>query len=297
MRDPAELIEFLARPEIDGPVLVEALDGFVDAGHAVKLACDHLREKFEPETVALFAVDELLDYRSRRPPMIFDTDRWTSYDGPRLGIELLHDADETPFLLLSGPEPDTQWDRFVTAAISAIEQLDVRLSVGLHSVGWAAPHTRPITVTTHGRPRELLSSPPPGIGKVQIPGSVGHLLEYRLGDQGRSAIGLAAHTPYYLSHAEYPASAAALLDSLEQVAGLSLELEPLRVQATEMQETIDAQVPDDEQVQAVIRELERRDEPGEFGTALSEQSLPTGEELGAEFERFLAERLRPDDEQ
>jgi hypothetical protein len=296
MRDPANLIEFLARPEIEGPVLVEALDGFVDAGHAVKLACDHLRELFEPEAVAAFAVDELLDYRSRRPPMIFDTDRWTSYESPRLGIELLQDAEGTAFLLLSGPEPDTQWERFVAAAISAVEQLDVRLSVGLHSVGWAAPHTRPITVTTHGRPRELLTSPPPGIGTVQIPGSVGHLLEYRLGDQGRAAIGLAAHTPYYLSHAEYPASAAALLASLEQAAGLSLELEPLRVRAAEMQETIDAQVAEDEQVQAVIRELERRDEPGEFGPALSDQSLPTGEELGAEFERFLAERLRQDDE-
>jgi proteasome assembly chaperone (PAC2) family protein len=294
VRDPAELVEFLAQPDFGGAVLVEALDGFVDAGHGVRLAREHLLDSFEPQLVARFDVDELHDYRSRRPTIIFDDDHWESYERPSIDLHLLRDASRTPFLLLAGPEPDTQWERFVAALIVVIEQLNVSLTVGLQSIPWAVAHTRPIQITSHGQPRELLATPPHGIGKVQVPASIGHLLEYRLGAEGRPAVGLAAHTPYYLSQVEYPAAAEALLESLERTAGLSLSLAELRERGAEAQAGVDAQVADDEQVQSVIRELEKRSEAAtEEGLMLQEETLPTGDELGAAFQRFLADRTRP----
>ena len=294
MRDPAELVEFLAQPDLGGPVLIEALEGFVDAGHGVRLAREHLSESFDPQLIARFDIDELLDYRSRRPTIIFDTDRWESYERPTIDIHMLRDASGTPFLLLAGPEPDTQWERFVAALIIVIETLNVSLTVGLQSVPWAVAHTRPIEITTHGQPRELLSTPPHGIGRVQVPASIGHLLEYRLGMEGRPAVGLAAHTPYYLSQLEYPAAAEALLESLEHTAGLSLGLDELRERGAEAQAGVDAQVAGDEQVQSVIRELEKRsEEAADEGLMMREEPIPTGDELGAAFEQFLADRLRP----
>ena len=50
-----------------GPVLIHALEGFSDAGHAIRLAASHLKDTLDTELVASFAIDELLDYRSRRP--------------------------------------------------------------------------------------------------------------------------------------------------------------------------------------------------------------------------------------
>jgi hypothetical protein len=294
MRDPAELVTFLAEPEPDArPVLLEALDGFVDAGHAVRLAREHLSASFEPRTVVRFDVDELLDHRSRRPVLLFDTDRWEAYEAPSLAVQMHRDANGTPFLLLDGPEPDVQWERFIAAVVIVLERLGVRLTVGLHSVPWAVPHTRPIAVTSHGRPRELLAAPPLGVGKVRVPASVGHLLEYRLGTAGRSAIGFAAHTPYYLSQVEYPAAAVSLLESVERTAGLSLALDPLRERALEAQTAIDSQIAGDDQVRSVVRELEEQEEsaPG-YGISPDEDEIPTGEQLGADFERFLAERAR-----
>jgi hypothetical protein len=46
-----------------GPVLVHALEGFSDAGHAIRLAAAHLKAALDTELVASFAIDELLDYR------------------------------------------------------------------------------------------------------------------------------------------------------------------------------------------------------------------------------------------
>ncbi len=294
MRDPAELIHFLAEPKLsEKPVLIEALDGFVDAGQAVKLVRDHLTETFEPEVVVRFEVDELLDHRSRRPVLLFDTDHWESYEAPSLDVQLLRDANGSPFLLLAGPEPDIQWERFTAAVFAVIERLDVRMTVGVHSVPWAAPHTRPIAITSHGRPAELLDTPPFGTNKVLVPASVGHLLEYRLGKAERAAIGFAAHTPYYLSQLEYPAASVALLESVERAAGLSLALDPLRVRAREVEAAIDFQTSGDEQVQSIVRELEQQDEPAPGAGFTQEGSeIPTPDELGAEFQRFLAERRR-----
>jgi hypothetical protein len=294
MRDPAELIEFLADPELSaGTVLIEALDGFVDAGHAVRLAREHLLESFEPEIVARFEVDELLDHRSRRPLLLFDTDRWASYEAPALDMRLLRDASGSPFLLLAGPEPDVQWERFIAAVLIVVERLDVRLTVGVHSVPWAAPHTRPLAITSHGRPAELLGTPPFGATKVLVPASVGHLLEYRLGNAERAAIGFAAHTPYYLSQLEYPTAALALLESVERASGLSLALDPLRARALETQAAIDFQTAGDEQLQSIVRDLEQRDEPAPgYGLTFDGSELPTPDELGAQFQRFLAERAR-----
>ena len=65
-----------------GPVLVHALEGFSDAGHAIRLAASHLKDTLDTELVASFAIDELLDYRSRRPLMTFKTDHFTHYDDP-----------------------------------------------------------------------------------------------------------------------------------------------------------------------------------------------------------------------
>ncbi len=294
MREPSELIDFIGSPELgEGTVLIEALDGFVDAGHGVRLAREHLLESFEPELVVRFEVDELLDHRSRRPVLLFDTDRWESYEAPALDVKLLRDANGIPFLLLAGPEPDVQWERFIAAVLIAIERLDVRMTVGIHSVPWAAPHTRPIAITSHGRPAELLGTPPFGETKVLVPASVGHVLEFRLGEADRAAIGFAAHTPYYLSQLEYPAAAVALLDSVERSAGLSLALEPLRARALETQAAIDFQTSGDEQVQSIVRELEERDEPEPgYGLTRDGSEIPTPDELGAEFQRFLADQAR-----
>lgn len=296
MRDPLELVEFRAAEDLGTPVLIEALEGFIDAGGAVRLSCQHLFSSFESELVASFDVDELLDHRARRPTLVFDTDHWDSYDRPSLAIHRFRDANATPFLLLTGPEPDIQWERFVAAVFLAVDRLKVRLTIGLHGVPWAVPHTRPIGITAHGRPRELLVTPPLRIGRVQVPASVGHLLEYRLGEAGRPAIGLAAHVPHYLSGVDYPPAADALLRAAERSADLSLSLEGLKAAGAEVQAGIDAQVARDEQAQAVIRELEEGyDAMLEEGGGLQAQELPTGEELGAAFQRFLADRAHPPD--
>jgi predicted ATP-grasp superfamily ATP-dependent carboligase len=281
-------------PELDDIVLLYYFDGFIDAGAAGRLLAAHLLDTLEHREIARFDVDSLIDYRSRRPAMIFAKDHWEHYEAPALSISLLHDTQGTPFLLLSGPEPDHQWDAFTTAVRSVSAALGVRLAVSFHGIPMGIPHTRPPGVTAHATTPELVEGYPPFVDRLQVPGSVAALLELRLGEEGRTAIGFAVHVPHYLAQAAYPAAAVTLLESVQQATGLELPSDALREAARRTDLEISRQVEGSEEVSEVVKALEQQYDAFADGQANSlggqPDEMPTAEELGAQFERFLAEQ-------
>jgi len=293
--DPSELFELDPdRPELGRPVLVQALDGFIDAGGAKRLAREHLLGASESQVVATFDVDQLLDYRARRPAMLFVEDHWESYEDPLLAVHLLHDTAGTPYLLLAGPEPDVQWERFTEAVRMVVDRLGVRLTIGLNAIPMGVPHTRPTGVIAHGSRKELVAGYEPWVNTVQVPGTAGHLIEHRLGQAGYDAMGFAVHVPHYVSQSEYPAAAAALLVEVAKAGDLTLPLESLHEAAATTRAAIDEQVAGAPEVAAVVSALEDQYDAflaGRDSALLLEHAdLPTADELGAELERFLAER-------
>ena len=285
----------LSSPDGRGPVLVHALEGFSDAGHAIRLAATHLKDSLDTELVASFAIDELLDYRSRRPLMTFKTDHFTHYDDPELSLYALHDSVGTPFLLLAGMEPDLKWERFITAVRLLAERLGVRQTIGLGTIPMAVPHTRPVTMTAHSNNRELIADFTPWISEVQVPGSASNLLEYRMAQHGHEVVGFTVHVPHYLAQTDYPAAAQALLEQVAKTGSLQLPLKALAEVAVEIRSKIDEQVEGSTEVAQVVAALERQYDAfiaaQENRSLLTrDEDLPSGDELGAEFERFLAQQ-------
>jgi predicted ATP-grasp superfamily ATP-dependent carboligase len=282
-----------------GAVLVHALTGFVDAGQAGHLAVAHLLANLEHRVLATFDVDQLLDYRSRRPAMTFDEDRWTSYEQPELVLYEMRDCSGIAFLLLTGPEPDLQWERFADAVRELVERFRVELTVGLGAAPMAVPHTRPSTVTAHATRRELISDYPRWFHTMQIPGHAGALVEFRLGEAGHDAMGFVVHVPHYLARIEYPESARGLLEHLARTSGLTLPVDALRPAAQRVLTEINEQVARSSASRSVVANLE-----AQFDAVIGESdrrplptndagSLPTGDEIAAEIEQFLAERNGP----
>lgn len=309
MLDPTELYEIdieatedAAEPAIGDasvagpfPVLVHQLQGYLDAGHAGRLAVRQLLDTLPSTVVATFDVDQLLDYRSRRPNMTFHRDHWADYDEPVLALHHVRDLTGTSFLLLTGPEPDTQWERFTAAVISLVERFGVELTVGMNAIPMAVPHTRPAGVTAHATRTELISHYEPWSTTAELPGSAAALLELRLGQTDRDAMGLAAHVPHYLSETEYPQAASALLEHLATNTGLALPTEALLRAAETVGAEVERKVAESEQAVNVVRALEQRYDSdlvaqGRPSLLAGDQELPSGDELGAEIERFLAEQ-------
>ena len=303
---PEELFSLAPdRPDVTGTVLVEMLDGFIDAGNARRLAREALLETGDPQPVATFDVDLLHDYRARRPPMLFDSDHWASYEPPVLDVVRVLDSTGAAYLVLRGSEPDVMWDRFADAVVQLVDALGVRLTVGTNAIPMAVPHTRPVGVTAHASRPELIRGYQPWVATVQVPGSAGHLIEHRLASGGRDSMGFAVHVPHYLAQAAYPPAAEALIGSLARATGLDLPVGTLAQASRDAHESIAGLVAQSEELVELVRTLETqydavvasRAEALDAGGTVAGQPLPTADELGAELERFLAEQGRKRDDQ
>jgi hypothetical protein len=279
----------------EGPVLVVALDGFLDAGNASALAVEHIASSdSDSRVVASFEVDEFYDYRARRPPLTFLENRYTDYEAPRLVVRLMRDAGGTPYLLLAGPEPDIRWEAFSLAVRAVVEHFGVRLVAMLGSVPMAVPHTRPVQLTNHATNEDLLVQPNVWRGEIRVPSSAQAVLEIRLGEWGHDTFGFVAHIPHYVAQLGYPLASVALLESIGQSAGLSWELDTLREAGARQAGEIESQIAESDEVSEVVRGLEQQYDA--FHRAAQEDDnllaegvpLPSGDEIGAQFEQFLA---------
>lgn len=275
------------------PVLIVALAGFFDAGAAQGLVVRHLMERLDHQVVATFDVDQLLDYRGRRPVMTYSADHWSEYDDPSLALYRFVDDAGNPFLLLSGPEPDYQWERVVCAVRVLMNLLGVQVTVSVHGIPMAVPHTRPIGASFHATSPERRQGRTPVIGTVTVPGSFSALLELRLGESDLDACGYAVHVPHYLAQSDYPPAAVTALECLVEQTGLRIDDAALREAATETLQVVASELEGSPDAAELVSSLEqqydsRTEQPSPAEALLDpDGKVPTADQLGAEFEAFL----------
>jgi hypothetical protein len=283
------------------PVLVHALQGVLEAGSAVTSVADYLLTR-PRRLIAEFDTDSLIDYRGQRPAMTFVRDHYASVDLPRIEIHEVVDAAGQPFLVLTGPEPDLQWQRFVGSVIGLMEQWDVRLAVGVGAIPWPAPHTRTLEMSAHATDSSLIPGYQPWVGALRVPAHVSGLLEYELGQRDHSALGYAVHVPHYLAQIRYPRAALQLLDAVQRATGLTLPTDDLAREAASVDADVVAQVAASAELQALVAALEAqhdealavRSRAGDGDDPIDVTELPSADDLAAQVEQFLAEQARPD---
>jgi hypothetical protein len=274
------------------PALIHLFDGYIDAGTVTHTAAKYLLEVCEHQVVARFDHDQLHDYRSRRPQMVFDTNHWAEMIDYSLLVYRLTDANGKPFLLMTGPEPDSQWNRAAAAVLQLAGDLNVSELLTCSGVPMAVPHTRPTLVTAHSTDPALATGNPMWIDRVQLPGAFSHILEYRAGASGVLAQGFVAHVPHYLAQATFPQATAAVLSRIATVAGLVLPMDPLHGRSQANLAEIASETATDAEFPAMVTTLEEQyDQLAASGGA----SVPTAEEIGAAVEKFLAEQDPPDE--
>nr|WP_202495356.1 PAC2 family protein [Streptomyces sp. SID4982] len=284
--------------ESAGLVMLYHFDGYIDAGETGDQIVERVLDTLPHQVVARFDHDRLVDYRARRPLLTFQRDSWTAYEVPAIEVRLVQDATGAPFLVLSGPEPDVEWERFARAVQQIVERLGVRLSVNFHGIPMGVPHTRPVGLTPHGNRTDLVPGHRSPFEEAQVPGSAAALLEYRLSEAGHDVLGVAAHVPHYLARSAYPDAALTVLEAITAATGLVLPAvaHGLRTEAHRTQTEIDRQIREgDEELTSLIQGLEHQYDAAAGaetrGNMLAEPvEIPSADEIGREFERFLAER-------
>lgn len=295
MTDP--LHEVVDRPEVDEPVLVVGLDGWIDAGFAANTAVGHLREIMETSLVATWDADALVDHRSRRPAMHLVEGVNTGLTWPAIELRHGRDPDGRDVLLLVGAEPDVRWRRFSADVAGLAKELGVRLAVGFGAYPAPVPHTRQSRLATTATSAELAAQAGQIRSTLDVPAGAMGAIERACADADVPATGLWAQVPHYVSAMPYPDAAASLVDGLAALAGLRLDATPLREAARVLRVRLDGLVADNPEHQAMVTQLEASVDAelaSEPGTGLSGVEVPSGDELAAEVERFLRDVGRDD---
>ncbi|MDQ1544808.1 MAG: hypothetical protein QOK08_2446 [Actinomycetota bacterium] len=302
MRNPAGLYDVIDDfTEVPvGLPLVAALTGFADAGAAVTQLSDYLLDTLEHVTLVRFDNDKLLDYRARRPMIYFDQDHIADYTPASLNLYLAHDELGQQFLLLTGYEPDFQWDRFTAAVVGLIDKYQVKSSTWVHAIPMPVPHTRPISVTVSGNRTELIDAMSIWKPRTQAPGNALHLIEYRLQELDHPVAGFVLLIPHYLADTEYPLAAVTAIESLSAATGLIFPTDSLRESGRDFLTKIDDQVENNPELAKLVATLEERhdsylqDNPMRSPLTDEDGELPSADSIAAELQNFLA--MRRDDD-
>jgi proteasome assembly chaperone (PAC2) family protein len=284
------LYQLLEEPDLESPVAVLALDGWIDAGLGAQSAREALLQSLDTTTVATFDTDVLLDYRSRRPTMHLVEGVLSGLTWPSIELRAATDVDGNDLLLLMGAEPDHQWQAFVRAVIDLFMRFGARMVVGLGAYPAAVPHTRPTRLAASASDESLARFCAVRT-TVDVPAGVQGAVERLAAEVGLPAVGLWAQVPHYISAMPSPAAAAALVDGLAAVADLSLPSDELHRQTPALRTRLDELVAGNPDHVRMVQQLER-DWDGEEGatSGFGSEPLPSGDELAAELERFLREQ-------
>lgn len=282
------MIEFFDRPVMQQPVLVVALEGWIDAGAAAAGAMSTLLEVTGAETIARFDSDSLLDHRARRPIMRLDEGHMTDLAWPSIELRAAVDTAGRHAVFLVGAEPDHAWGEFTATVLEAATELDVHAIVGFGAYPAATPHTRSTQLAMTSPSKDLLESFQGFVrGSVEVPAGVAAAIEMAAFEQGMSALTLWAQVPHYVSGMSYPAASLALIEGLVRVSGYTFDTGSLAADAMSTRTRLDELVEANPQYVGMLRQLEELADSTAQPTELG--ALPTGDELAAELQEFLRE--------
>lgn len=278
-----------------GLPLILTLQTLPDACYMVETVAANFLATSNPELILQFNADLLLDYRERRPEIVFKRNRLEGYQNPQLALYLCTDMLGNKFLLLTGFEPDYRWQRFVANLIEIINELEIKSTIWVHGLPMPVPHTRELTKTLSGTLTEFIKENTDWQPTTVVSASVGHVIEHHLTLLEKPVLGCTLLLPNYLSGTVYPGAALMALSLISRVTDLIINTEELLAKDTTFHKMLTAQVLENNDLQEMVQQLEQRYEQfrGQydykgFFSAEDTEHIPSAEQLADEFQDFLA---------
>ena len=215
--------------------------------------------------------------------MTFDSTTWSHYSEPRLGVDLVTDADGVPFLLMHGVEPDIQWERFAAAVRQLVERFDVPLTIGIHGIPMGVPHTRPTSIVGTAYEADVVSGLDLRPSTYEGPTGIVGVFQDACLRLDIPAVSYWAAVPHYVAQPPCPKATLALLGQLEDLLEVSIPLGDLPEDARAWERGVDELAEEDEDVADYVRSLEESRDTADLPEA-------SGEAIAREFERYLKRR-------
>ncbi|EGD56183.1 PAC2 family protein [Gordonia neofelifaecis] len=274
-------------PILRRPILIAAFSGWNDGADAATGAVEHLALEWNATSIHEIDPDEYYDYQSTRPTIRQKDGVTRRIEWPVTSVSACvlegHDRD---VVLVLGPEPNYRWRAYCAHLVDLAEALDVEMTVMLGALLADTPHTRPVPVSGTAETADSAKRLGLELSRYEGPTGITGVLSDAFVQAGIPSVSLWAAVPHYVAHTANPKAILALLTNLATVTGVPIPLGTLPHRAEEWEQTITELTMDDEDMAAYVHELEETTDED-----LNDAMLRIdGEELAAEFEKYLRRR-------
>ena len=269
------------------PILILAFEGWFDVAEAATGAVRWLGQQYDADEVAGIDPEQYFDFTARRPEVkLVDGERIIEWPANDCSVARLADQ-QHDLVLLAGVEPHLRWQHFTDDLTEVIRKTRSELVITLGAMADAVPHTRPPLVKGSSTTAALASRL--GLDRPSYQGPTGLIgvLHDHLDREGVPVISLRVAVPHYVASSPNPKATLALLQHLEHVTGVPTAHAGLVPLVESWERQVDTAVAADDEVSSYVDRLEHQ------ADRRLDQQLSSGEDLAAEFERFLREQ-RPD---
>ena len=278
-------------PPLNRPVLVAAFKGWNDAGEAASGAIEMLWDALDAQEFAWIDSEEFFDFQVTRPTVRSVRGGGRAIDWPdnRFAWAPLPGTDRH-IVLFDGTEPNLRWRTFSEAVADLALTLDVEMVITVGALQVDVPHTRPVPVTGSTGNVQLASNL--GLTRSTYEGPTGMtgVLHQACAEAGMDAISLWGGVPHYLSGAPYLTATLSLTERILRVLEVDVPLDSLAQEAASQADDISALLAEDEDLAEYVAELEDRFAAGADDVEVLPDTGVSGDELAAEFERYLRDR-------
>ena len=285
-----QVVQFESHPPtLQRPVLLAAFKGWNDAGDAASGAVQTLWDSLEAVEFASVDPEQFFDFQVTRPTVRSAKGGLRHIDWPdnRFAYAELPGA-ERHVVLLDGTEPNLRWRAFAEGVADLALTLDVELVVTIGALQVDVPHTRAVPVTGSTTNTDLAERLGMGRSTYEGPTGMTGVLHQACVDAGMDAVSLWAGVPHYLAGTPYLTATLSLTERILRVLDADMPLDDLAREAAAQSDDIRSLLAEDEDLAEYVAELEERFSHADADTLPA--ATMTGDELAAEFERYLRDR-------
>lgn len=289
-----------ASPELRNPVLIAAFAGWNDASEVATFAARFLIQQWRARKLAEIDPEEFFVFTDSRPHVRMAGRFQRRVDWPANEFFFHTDpSGERDYVLLVGTEPQLKWRTFTNTLLNFCRQQGINTVVTLGGTVADVPHTLPVRLSGIGSPawlaRKLRRM---GIAATHYEGPTGIVGVLNAASVRKRIVtaSLWAPSPEYLSASPNPKVALALLDALRGLFDLPVDLADLQALEEQFDRQVAELVAEDSELQDYVRQLEEQVQAEDAGRLeaeeqkLSQEPLPSGEELIREVEEYLRRR-------
>ena len=270
-------------PSLQSPLLVVAFEGWFDAGECATGAIQWIVDQYDARKVARIDPEEFFDFQENRPHVEIAEDgerriKWPSLDAHVIENDFPHDL-----VLLSGLEPRMRWRTFCDSVVEIATDTRCEMVVTLGAMVAGIPHSRPSEVKGTAASADLARRL--GLDRPSYQGPTGIIgtLHDALDSADLPVISLRVGVPHYVAGPPNPKGTRALLAEFEKVTGVPTGYSDLDASVLEWEQRVSDAVEQDPEIIGYVRQLE------EEADRADETDLPSGDDLAAEFQKFLRE--------